>query len=327
MRQRWHSHILFPFRALRIPAVSHWAHTFLHALRIDDTAIATTTPYDLTMSPTYSERFNAADADLTISSSDGVLFKVHRKSLETYSDIFPGTDVPVDNEIVPLSEKASTLDLLFQYMYRQRQPDLSKIDADELAMLAEAAEKYFVYSAMEVCKVYMQSAIPKMPLKVMGYAARHEYESLCEEAAPHTVQAKAADALEYLDARCFASWVGGFGSHDTSTATHRTSSQVLYREHWLQVLYDIHHPPFAPLLHKGGLPECPLWLPFQGGVLQDLGSSLACLQQSASATVDRHRHLLGECVQCKKRADHWVYAIAGKVASIPKFDPTLRVFT
>jgi len=278
------------------------------SLCIDDRTAATT-PYDLTMSPKYSERFNAADADLTISSSDGVLFKVHRKNLETYSDIFPGTDVPVENEIVPLSEKASTLELLFQYMYRQRQPDLSKIDADELAMLAEAAEKYFVYAAMEVCKVYMESAIPKMPLKVMGYAARHEYESLCEQAAPHTVQAKAADALKYLDARCFASW-------------------VLYREHWLQALYDIHHPPQAPLLHKGGLPECPLWLPFQGSVLQDLGSSLACLQQSEpSAIVDRHRHLLSECVQCKKRADHWVYAIAGKVASIPKFDPRLRVFT
>jgi len=93
---------------------------------------------------------------LTISSSDSVLFKVHRKNLETYSDIFPGADISLDNEVVPLSEKASTLELLFQYVYRQRQPDLSDIDAEELAMLAEAAEKYSVYAAMEVCKMCMQ---------------------------------------------------------------------------------------------------------------------------------------------------------------------------
>ncbi|KAH9922172.1 uncharacterized protein B0H18DRAFT_1121000 [Fomitopsis serialis] len=256
--------------------------------------------------PTYSERFKAADADLTISSSDNVLFKVHRKNLEIYSDIFPGTDVPVNNEVVPLSEKASTLELLFQYMYRQRQPDLNKIDADELAMLAEAAEKYSVYAAMEVCKLCMQSAIQKMPLLVMGYAARHGYESLCEEAAPHTVQAQAADAFKHLDGGCFASW-------------------VLYREHWLEILYDIHCPPRSPMLHKGGLPECPLWLPFQWRVVQDIGGSLARLQQSSpSATLDEHRHLLDDCKQCNARADLWIHAIVWKLADIPTFDLALR---
>ncbi|KAJ7350934.1 hypothetical protein DFH08DRAFT_862679 [Mycena albidolilacea] len=35
-----------------------------------------------------SERFCAGDADMTISSSDGVTFKVHRKHLEVHSDVF-----------------------------------------------------------------------------------------------------------------------------------------------------------------------------------------------------------------------------------------------
>ena len=67
-----------------------------------------------------------------------------------------------------------------------------------------------------------RSAIPKMPLKVMGYAARHEYESLCEEAAPHTVQAQAADAFKHLDGGCFASWVSDFGNHVTAATAHST---------------------------------------------------------------------------------------------------------
>ena len=91
-----------------------------------------------------------------MSSSDGVLFKVHRKNLELYSEGFPGTDVPVHDEVVLLTEKASTLELLFQYMYKERQPDLSKVEPDELADLAEACEKYMVYPAMEICKVYMK---------------------------------------------------------------------------------------------------------------------------------------------------------------------------
>ncbi|KAH9915336.1 uncharacterized protein B0H18DRAFT_99587 [Fomitopsis serialis] len=157
--------------------------------------------------PRCSERFNAPDADVTISSKDDVLFKVHRKNLEFHSDSFPGSDVPVDNEIVALTETASTLELLFQFMYRQRLPDLSKVGTKELATVAEAAEKYCVYSAMEICKVYMQAAIPKMPLAVMGYAMRHGYKSLCDEAAPYTLSAKAADAWEHLDAGTFANWV------------------------------------------------------------------------------------------------------------------------
>ena len=94
---------------------------------------------------------------MTISSSDVVFFKVPRRNLELYSEGFPGADVPVhDNEVVFLTEKASTLELLFQYMYKERQPDLSKVKPDELAELAEACEKYMVYPAMEICKVYMK---------------------------------------------------------------------------------------------------------------------------------------------------------------------------
>lgn len=63
------------------------------------------------------------------------------------------------DEIVDLTEKASTLELLFQYMYRQPQPDLTEVPFENLAALAEAAEKYRVFAAMEVCKVHMKCAV------------------------------------------------------------------------------------------------------------------------------------------------------------------------
>lgn len=73
-----------------------------------------------------------------------------------YSEGFPGDDLATQNEVVQLSETAAALELLFQYMYRQRQPDLSCVPFETLAQLAEAAEKYQVFSAIEVCKMYMK---------------------------------------------------------------------------------------------------------------------------------------------------------------------------
>lgn len=41
----------------------------------------------------------------------------------------------------------------------------------------------------------------------MSYAAKHGYEELCQEAAPHTLSTDAADAFEHMGPACFASWV------------------------------------------------------------------------------------------------------------------------
>ncbi|KAK7057955.1 hypothetical protein R3P38DRAFT_2843831 [Favolaschia claudopus] len=101
----------------------------------------------------------AADSDITISSSDGVLFKVHRKNLEVHSDVFASAEHstrPPHDEVVHLTETAAVLELLFQYMYRQPQPNLNVVEFPVVAGLAEAAEKYVVYSALEWCKMKMK---------------------------------------------------------------------------------------------------------------------------------------------------------------------------
>ncbi|KAJ7123784.1 hypothetical protein C8R43DRAFT_1135837 [Mycena crocata] len=75
------------------------------------------------------------EADVLLRSSDGVLYAAHSKNLELYSDGFPPASFAGADEI--------------------RQPDSSNFEL--LAGLAEAAEKYMVYSesAMEVCKIQM----------------------------------------------------------------------------------------------------------------------------------------------------------------------------
>ena len=101
----------------------------------------------------------ASDADITFKSCDDVLFKVYRKYLDAHSEGFgpPNGCITVDeDEIVALSETAEVLELIFQYMYPMRQPDLKKVEYTTLASLSETAEKYQVFSAMEICKLRME---------------------------------------------------------------------------------------------------------------------------------------------------------------------------
>jgi hypothetical protein len=93
-----------------------------------------------------------------------VIFKVHRKHLEVHSDIFAdaANATQPDNEaeeVVNLSESSAVLDLLFQYMYRQPQPDLKSVDFPIFAGLAEAAEKYVVYSALPAIAIKMKCVL------------------------------------------------------------------------------------------------------------------------------------------------------------------------
>ncbi|KAJ7824321.1 hypothetical protein B0H14DRAFT_2824190, partial [Mycena olivaceomarginata] len=109
----------------------------------------------------------ADDADITISSSDGVTFKVHRKHLEVHSDVFAdaANATRPDNaggEIVKLSETSAF---------------------PVFAGLAEAAEKYVVYSALPAVATQMSASVIQYPLQVLDYAARHNHKELANEAA------------------------------------------------------------------------------------------------------------------------------------------------
>ena len=101
---------------------------------------------------------NAADSDITLQSSDGVFFKVHRKDLEVHSEGFAGADAispGTSGDEVVLSETSAVLELLLQHMYRGTRPDLRKVDFKTLSGLAEAAEKYQVFAASDICQVHM----------------------------------------------------------------------------------------------------------------------------------------------------------------------------
>jgi hypothetical protein len=99
---------------------------------------------------------SAADSDVTFVSSDGVLFCIHKINLTVSAGGFAPQVFETQGENIHFAETAQTLELLFQFCYPDYYPDIEVLEFSEFAMLAETAEKYQVFSAMNVCKIRMK---------------------------------------------------------------------------------------------------------------------------------------------------------------------------
>ncbi|KZP04199.1 hypothetical protein FIBSPDRAFT_799760 [Athelia psychrophila] len=151
-----------------------------------------------------SDRFCAQDADVTFESCDHVLFRVHRKNLEITSEGFsPPSGTITSNDSVQLSERAEILDLLFQYTYPQRPPDLTLIRFEVFADLAEAAEKYQMFGAMEICRMAMKAAYNDHSFEVLLYSTRHGYPELMTLAQGRALELSTADAFRLFPPTCY----------------------------------------------------------------------------------------------------------------------------
>jgi hypothetical protein len=91
-----------------------------------------------------------------IQSVDGLLFQIHRKNLETNTGAFPGPEFDSQGEIVFLSEPAEVLGVVFQFIYPRKHPTLKDLDFKLVAEVAEAVEKYEVFSAMRICELRLR---------------------------------------------------------------------------------------------------------------------------------------------------------------------------
>ncbi|KAF7978064.1 hypothetical protein HWV62_1703 [Athelia sp. TMB] len=99
-----------------------------------------------------------------------------------------------------------TLELLFQFMYPPKQPDLKKIEFKQLADLAEAAEKYQVYAAMGVCNMCMSEAYLEHSLEVMIYGMRHGYADIVDKAEKKALEVSPTLAFECLTPQIYIAW-------------------------------------------------------------------------------------------------------------------------
>lgn len=100
------------------------------------------------------------DADITVKSSDGIIFRLHRKNLEVATGAFQLADSQTNSdEIVVLSEPAAVLMILFQFIYPQKHPRLEEGAFESLLAVAEAVEKYKIFSAMYVSETRLMQVL------------------------------------------------------------------------------------------------------------------------------------------------------------------------
>ena len=101
-------------------------------------------------------KVNAADADISILSSDGVLFRIHSINLKANSTAFPTEITSNPNDPATFSEPSNILELLFAFLYPSPpHPTLTDLSFDVLQPLAYAAHKYGIASAISLCNVMM----------------------------------------------------------------------------------------------------------------------------------------------------------------------------
>ncbi|KAJ6567994.1 hypothetical protein DFH09DRAFT_1155594 [Mycena vulgaris] len=254
-----------------------------------------------------SEKFNSPDADVTFKSSDGVLFHIHRKNLEVCTEGFPPNDISTQGEIVDLIETSATLELLFQFMYPQRHPALDTTPFEILEPLAEAAEKYQVFPAMNICHIRMRDMVQDHPVAVAAYAAKHDYPYLVSEVAPMMISMLLVDVIEMLPPYLVLPW-------------------ARYCQRWSQVLQNVALVlPKDISWHNTSGRRCGNWAAVALIRMARLGAGIQSLR-SLDAVFDipdapRPGTHPDDC--CKEDLRKWRKRIEDGIAGIPKFSTFL----
>jgi len=70
-------------------------------------------------------------------------------------------------------------------VYPRRHPNLENLEFKTLAPLAEAVEKYEVFSAMTICELRLKPFIPSYATDILVHGIKHDYPRFVDEAAVH----------------------------------------------------------------------------------------------------------------------------------------------
>ena len=105
------------------------------------------------------------DSDIEVHSGDGFIFQLHCVVLGVSTGMFPGSEINTGGEMVQLTEPANVLGILFAFLYPKTHPDLHGESFEMLTAVAEAAGKYEVILAVDVCNerllcVFLDSSSP-----------------------------------------------------------------------------------------------------------------------------------------------------------------------
>ncbi|KAL0956166.1 hypothetical protein HGRIS_002326 [Hohenbuehelia grisea] len=269
-----------------------------------------------------SRRFNGPEYDMTCRSSDNVLFKLNTKDIEMHSNMMTmfksgnskgGDGIDNSDKEVPsiaLTETSSVLELLFQFMRNQPQPELTSITFTALLSLTVAAEKYQVYAVTDRCKVRLRECIPQHPLQVLDLAANHKYAALMDEAAPHTIELKLKDVQSILKPHVFNAWI----------RYHRTWMDLLHDAYTYQEPTRWHWEGFRDKVGVKAMDSpCEVWTEVWAKVAHRLAAKPESLLQVDDIFHDTQEVIGMRCMSCPKWIEDWHKEVKYQMSKQPKF--------
>ncbi|KAF6742939.1 hypothetical protein DFP72DRAFT_829199 [Ephemerocybe angulata] len=159
--------------------------------------------------------------DVVFRSDDHILFGAHRPNLEMYSEILKEKGFDVESQKAHLVYgDASTVRLLLQGMHKFKSAtsSLADLPSDRLWALAEAAERYSVYTFMAACSEHISLRPLRHPddaLKCLVFAVKYGYVGVADSVASSTIHydmSTVKKALRGYDS-WFNLWVSSYHNH------------------------------------------------------------------------------------------------------------------
>ncbi|KIM44434.1 hypothetical protein M413DRAFT_442416 [Hebeloma cylindrosporum] len=158
---------------------------------------------------------NVPGVDLVAQSSDGVVFHLHRKNLELYTDgAFPGLHNSVnrsssraESQIVRLDELSLILEIVFQFLYPRRQPSLKGLDFQTISAVADAVEKYRVFSAMNLCEEALTGYLEDQSMSIFLHALRYRRVNLANQSAVYLSRKPLLSVLDSIPPAITIPWL------------------------------------------------------------------------------------------------------------------------
>ncbi|KAF9052075.1 hypothetical protein BJ165DRAFT_1452512 [Panaeolus papilionaceus] len=245
--------------------------------------------------------------DIILIPRDGEALGAHKSNLADFSGGFPRYESFQSNkearlqkvERVDMPESRQSLWYLLQVMHNAPQPDLSSLSSRDLADLAEAAEKYVVYHAIAICKLYMEKQAESAPMRVLTYAIKHGYNDLANAAAYQAIKL-------YKDVNKFIQ-----DAYSSELSEKHIIRWIRYRSKFTDACQRAVFGYPTHVYNEG----CNEWSPFVQQILSDIGKSPTDVIQFDKVVSNYRNRSSGSgiCAQCMRSATEWISHVRRQV--------------
>ncbi|KAF5316714.1 hypothetical protein D9619_006758 [Psilocybe cf. subviscida] len=104
-------------------------------------------------------------------------------------------------------ESANLLENVFQFIYPKKHNFPAKMSIEVLLAVAEAIEKYEVFSGKALSEIHLSAAIDKHPLKVLDFSLKYNYEALIDKSSKPCLALRLSESITAIPPSLVQKWI------------------------------------------------------------------------------------------------------------------------